>query len=66
MLTEEGLLPVLEAGRYHDILDMACLQCEPDSADYIRVSIHPLRQYTENSPMILVCVISPQGASHCV
>ena len=42
MLTEEGLLPVLEAGRYRDILDMACLQCEADSADYIRVSIYKL------------------------
>lgn len=39
MLTNEGLIPVLEAERYRDILDMACLQCEPDSADYIRVSI---------------------------
>ena len=38
MLTEEGLVPVLEAGRYRDILGMACLQCEPDSQDYIRVS----------------------------
>ena len=38
MLTDEGLIPVLEAGRYRDILEMACLQCEPDSADYIRVS----------------------------
>ncbi|CAI8045768.1 28S ribosomal protein S22, mitochondrial [Geodia barretti] len=37
MLTEEGLVPVLEGGRYRDILDMACLQCEPDSEDYIRV-----------------------------
>ena len=39
MLTEEGLIPVLEAGWYKDVLDMACLQCEPDSADYIRVSV---------------------------
>ena len=38
MLTVEGLLPVLEAERYWDILDMACLQCDPGSADYIRVS----------------------------
>lgn len=38
MLTEEGLVPVLEAGWYRDILEMTCLQCEPDSADYIRVS----------------------------
>ena len=38
MLTVEGLLPVLETERYRDILDMACLQCNPGSADYIRVS----------------------------
>ena len=43
VLSAEGLLPVLEAGHYRDILDMACLQCEPDSSDYIRVrhSTHP-------------------------
>ena len=38
VLTAKGLVPVLEAGRYVDILDMACFQCEPDSADYMRVS----------------------------
>ena len=38
MLTDEGLVLLLEAGRYLEVLDVACLQCEPDSADYIRVS----------------------------
>lgn len=37
MLTDEGLIPVLDAGRYKDILDRVYLQCDPDSADYIRV-----------------------------
>ena len=37
MLSNEGLVPLLEAGRYREVLDVACLQCEPDSADYIRV-----------------------------
>jgi hypothetical protein len=46
MLTEEGLLPVLEAGRYGDILDMACIQREPDSEDYIRVSTTRVYPFT--------------------
>jgi small subunit ribosomal protein S22 len=37
MLTDEGLIPVLEAEQYRNILEVACLQCEPDSTDYIRV-----------------------------
>ena len=65
MLTEEGLLPVLEAGRYRDILDMVCLQCEPDSADYIRVSMQTI--YPENTPMILgLCVLFPPKVHHTV
>ena len=39
MLTEEGLIPVLEEGWYGDILERVCLQFEPNSSDYIRVSI---------------------------
>lgn len=39
MLTEEGLIPMLEEGRYRDILERVCLQCEPDSSDHIRVSV---------------------------
>ena len=38
MLTEEGLGPAMNAGRYRDILDVTCLQCQPDSQDYLRVS----------------------------
>ena len=38
MLTAQGLIPMLKAEQYQEVLDMACVQCEPDSADYIRVS----------------------------
>ena len=36
---EAAHLPVLlSMDRHRDILDLVCAQCEPDAADYIRVS----------------------------
>ncbi|KAJ7393225.1 28S ribosomal protein S22, mitochondrial [Desmophyllum pertusum] len=37
LLKDEGLEAVFEQNRHEDILDLACVQFEPDSADYIRV-----------------------------
>ena len=40
MLTKEGLPSVLAMNRHVAVLDQVCLQCEPDSSDYIRVRVH--------------------------
>ncbi|KAL9971025.1 hypothetical protein ACROYT_G023502, partial [Oculina patagonica] len=37
LLSDEGLKTVFQQNRHEDILDLACVQFEPDSADYIRV-----------------------------
>nr|XP_058968608.1 small ribosomal subunit protein mS22-like [Pocillopora verrucosa] len=37
LLTDEGMLVVFQQNRHEDVLDLACVQFEPDSADYIRV-----------------------------
>ena len=38
VLTEEGLETALKSQFHVNVLDRICLQCEPDSEDYIRVS----------------------------
>lgn len=60
MLTDEGLIPVLDAGRYKDILDRVCLQCDPDSADYIRVS---RQHFFTTRVLALVVVLNSAGTS---
>ncbi|XP_031556842.1 28S ribosomal protein S22, mitochondrial-like [Actinia tenebrosa] len=37
MLTESGIQVPLSQNRHEDILDLVCVQFEPDTADYIRV-----------------------------
>ena len=37
LLTPEQLPDVLERGHHLHVLDLVCVQCEPDSSDYIRV-----------------------------
>ncbi|XP_022793485.1 28S ribosomal protein S22, mitochondrial-like [Stylophora pistillata] len=37
LLTDEGMQTVFQQNRHEDVLDLACVQFEPDSADYIRI-----------------------------
>jgi len=59
---EAANLPVLlSMDRHRDILDLVCAQCEPDAADYIRVStsivLHVSGAVIKSS--LLPCLLQP-------
>ncbi|XP_032239658.1 28S ribosomal protein S22, mitochondrial [Nematostella vectensis] len=54
MLTESGLQVPLSQNRHEDVLDLVCVQCEPDSPDFIRVHQHVYDDINANSKFELL------------
>lgn len=52
------LQTVFEQLRHADVLDLVCIQCPPDSADYIRVCIHFIETLLDTGSAKYIYVIT--------